>query len=126
MLKSLIAYKYTKESYFLQTSPKNAPILKIKKTMVMEYIAIDKELYNEIVATISTASQEIREEYRLYQESVGSEWIENDELSRLLSLSKHQLKGYRGRGLLGYTMIGNKIYYKRREVERFIKRHINK
>ena len=31
-----------------------------------------------------------------------------------------------GRGLLGYTMIGNKIYYKRREVERFIKRHINK
>ena len=56
----------------------------------MEYIAIDKELYNEIVATVSTASQEIREEYRLYQESVGSEWIENDELSRLLSLSKHQ------------------------------------
>ena len=77
----------------------------------MEYIAIDKELYNEIVATVSTASQEIREEYRMYQESVGSEWIENDELSRLLSLSKHQLKGYRGRGLLGYTMIGNKIYY---------------
>ena len=29
--------------------------------MVMEYIAIDKELYNEIVATVSTASQEIRE-----------------------------------------------------------------
>ena len=58
----------------------------------MEYIAIDKELYNEIVATVSTASQEIREEYRLYQESIGSEWIENDELSRLLSLSKHQLK----------------------------------
>ena len=37
----------------------------------MEYIAIDKELYNEIVATVSTASQEIREEYRLYQESIG-------------------------------------------------------
>ena len=92
----------------------------------MEYIAIDKELYNEIVATVSTASQEIREEYRLYHKSIGSVWIENDELSRLLSLSKHQLKGYRGRGLLGYTMIGNKIYYKRREVERFIKQHINK
>ena len=44
----------------------------------MEYIAIDKELYNEIVATVSTASQEIREEYRMYQESIGSEWIEND------------------------------------------------
>ena len=92
----------------------------------MEYIAIDKELYNEIVATVSTASQEISAEYKIYKENVSSEWIENDELSRLLALSKRQLKGYRERGLLGYTMVGNKIYYKRREVERFIKRHINK
>lgn len=84
------------------------------------------DFYNKNPDRNRNASQEIREEYRLYQESIGSEWIENDELSRLLSLSKHQLKGYRGRGLLGYTMIGNKIYYKRREVERFIKRHINK
>ena len=90
----------------------------------MEYIAIDKELYNEIVATVSTASQEIREEYGMYQESIGSEWIENDELSRLLSLSKHQLKGYRERGLIGYTMIGSKVYYKRSDVERFIKKHL--
>ena len=92
----------------------------------MEYIAIDRNLYNEVVATISATSQEIRAEYKVFKESIDSEWIENDELSRLLTLSKRQLKGYRGRGLLGYTMIGNKIYYKRREVERFIKRHINK
>lgn len=92
----------------------------------MEYIAIDKNLYEEIVATVSTASQGIREEYKIYRESISSEWIENDELSRLLSLSKRQLKGYRERGLLGYTMIGSKVYYKRREVERFVKRYINR
>lgn len=92
----------------------------------MEYIAIDKSLYEEIVATVSTASQGIREEYKIYRESISSEWIENDELSRLLSLSKRQLKGYRERGLLGYTMIGSKVYYKRREVERFVKRYINR
>lgn len=92
----------------------------------MEYIAIDKSLYEEIVATVSTASQGIREEYKIYRESISSEWIENDELSRLLSLSKRQLKGYRERGLLGYTMIGSKVYYKRHEVERFVKRYINR
>lgn len=92
----------------------------------MEYIAIDKSLYEEIVATVSTASQGIREEYKIYRESISSEWIENDELSRLLSLSKRQLKGYRERGLLGYTMIGSKVYYKRREVERFVKQYINR
>ena len=92
--------------------------------MVMEYIAIDRNLYKEIVATISTVSREIRAEYKIYKESIDSEWIENDELSRLLPLSKRQLKGFRERGLLGHTMIGSKVYYKRSEVERFIKKHL--
>lgn len=90
----------------------------------MEYIAIDKNLYKEIVATISTVSREIRAEYEIYKKSIDSEWIENEELSRLLSLSKRQLKGYRERGILGYTMIGSKVYYKRNEVERLINKHL--
>lgn len=90
----------------------------------MEYIAIDRNLYNEVVATISATSQEIRAEYEVFKESIDLEWIENDELSRLLTLSKRQLKGYRERGLIGYTMIGSKVYYKRSDVERFIKKHL--
>ena len=90
----------------------------------MEYVAIEKAEYEQLLNSVKKTVTDIR---TIAEEcSINSEWIENDELSRLLSLSKHQLKGYRGRGLLGYTMIGNKIYYKRREVERFIKRHINK
>ena len=90
----------------------------------MKYVAIEKNEYEQLLGTIKKAATEIR---AIAEEcSINSEWVENSELAEILGLSKRQLQGYRGRGLLGYTMIGNKIYYKRREVERFIKQLINK
>ena len=90
----------------------------------MEYVAIEKSEYKQLLGSIKKAAMEIR---AIAEEcSINSEWVENSELAEILGLSKRQLQGYRGRGLLGYTMIGNKIYYKRREVERFIKQLINK
>ena len=85
----------------------------------MEYVAIEKSEYEQLLDSIKKAATEIRaiaEEY-----SINSEWVENSELAEILGLSKRQLQGYRERGILGFSTIGRKIYYRRAEVERLIK-----
>ena len=85
----------------------------------MEYIAIEKSEYEQLLGTVKKAAMEIR---AIAEEcSINSEWIENGELAEMLGLSKRQLQGYRERGVLGFSTIGRKIYYRRDEVERLIK-----
>ena len=85
----------------------------------MEYVAIEKNEYEQLIGSIKKAATEIR---TIAEEcSINSEWVENSELAEILGLSKRQLQGYRERGILGFSTIGRKIYYRRTEVEKFIK-----
>lgn len=85
----------------------------------MEYVAIEKSDYEQLLSTIKKAATEIR---AIAEEcSINSEWVENSELAEMLGLSKHQLQGYRERGVLGFSTIGRKIYYRRDDVARLIK-----
>ena len=85
----------------------------------MEYVAIEKSEYEQLLGTIKKAATEIR---AIAEEcTINSEWIENGELAEMLGLSKRQLQGYRERGVLGFSTIGRKIYYRRDDVARLIK-----
>ena len=85
----------------------------------MEYVAIEKSDYEQLLSTIKKAATEIS---AIAEEcTINSEWIENGELAEMLGLSKRQLQGYRERGVLGFSTIGRKIYYRRDEVEKLIK-----
>ena len=82
----------------------------------MEYIAIEKAEYEQLLNSVKKTVAEIR---TIAEEcTINSEWIETGELAEMLGLSKRQLQGYRERGVLG---IGRKIYYRRAEVEKLIK-----
>ena len=85
----------------------------------MEYIAIEKAEYEQLLNSVKKTVTDIR---TIAEEcSINSEWVENSELAEILELSKRQLQGHRERGVLGFSTIGRKIYYRRDEVERLIK-----
>ena len=85
----------------------------------MEYVAIEKSEYEQLLGSIKKAATEIR---AIAEEcSINSDWVENGELAEIIGLSKRQLQGYRERGVLGFSTIGRKIYYRRDEVEGLIK-----
>ena len=85
----------------------------------MEYIAIEKAEYEQLLNSVKKTVAEIR---TIAEEcSINSEWVENSELAEILGLSKRQLQGYRERGVIGFSTIGRKIYYRRAEVEKLIK-----
>lgn len=85
----------------------------------MEYVAIEKSEYEQLLGCIKKAATEIR---AIAEECIiNSEWVENGELAEILGLSKRQLQGYSERGVLGFSTIGRKICYRRAEVEKLIK-----
>lgn len=81
----------------------------------MEYIALEKEGLNLIKNKLEDISKAIKD-YNLATNEIGNDWIENNKLAKLLNVSIRTLQSYRERGVIGYSMIGKKIYYKREEI----------
>jgi hypothetical protein len=47
-------------------------------------------------------------------------WLDNQDVCRLLNISKRTLQTYRDNGTLAFTQIGHKIFYKPEDVKRII------
>lgn len=48
------------------------------------------------------------------------EWLDNQDVCQLLNISLRTLQSYRDRGILAYSMIGHKCYYKASDVYAFV------
>lgn len=51
---------------------------------------------------------------------VQKEWLDNQEVCLLLGISLRTLQNYRDKGLVPYSQIGHKCYYKAIDIERFL------
>jgi len=89
-----------------------------KKYNAMGYFIItDKQwamLRDEIVALAQTCHKAFGES------SKHTDWLHNGDVCRLLNISKRTLQHYRDTGMLPFTQIGHKCYYKREDVERLL------
>lgn len=50
------------------------------------------------------------------------EWLDNQDVCQLLNISLRTLQSYRDRGLLAYSMIGHKCYYKANDIHLLIEK----
>jgi hypothetical protein len=48
------------------------------------------------------------------------EWMDNQEVCILLNISKRTLQSYRDRGILSFSQIGHKCYYRVKDIEQFV------
>lgn len=48
------------------------------------------------------------------------EWLDNQDVCRMLNISQRTLQNYRDRGILSYSMIGHKCYYKAGDISLFV------
>lgn len=87
----------------------------------MEYIAIDKSTYDDMLNGIKKTFKEIQSLAEVH--NIQPDWVENGVLAEMLGISKRRLQGYRERGLIGYSYIGRKIYYRRQDIDKLILLH---
>lgn len=93
---------------------------------VMDYILIERAIFNAIVARITEYSAKIEMAMgNLGCHPLGN-WVDNERAQRLLHRGKRSLQSLRSSGKIGYTIIDCKVMYPLKEIDRFISQSYRK
>lgn len=87
----------------------------------MELITFDSDAFKQIMANISKLSQKIDDNIR--KQPLSDIWLDIQETCLLLKISKRTLQGYRDSGILSYSQIGGKIYFKASDLDDHLRKH---
>jgi len=70
-----------------------------------------------IIRRIDRVSQEIKEYMKRNSNPMEETWIDNADVCRILKVSSRSLQNHRDKGVLPFSTIGGKIYYKASDIE---------
>jgi hypothetical protein len=87
---------------------------RIKKITMSQQILEILNRLEEMVMAISNDIQDLKEK------KSNETFLDNDDLTRILKVSKRSLSTWRKSNLLPHSMIGNKIFYAYSDVEKLI------
>ena len=88
----------------------------------MEVVTIQSQAFQELVNKLDAINNRLNSKEKEPKEN----WLDNQELMLLLKISKRTAQHYRDTGLISFSQVGNKIYYKLSDVEELLKSHYNK
>lgn len=86
----------------------------------MEIVSIEKKTFEEMKERFGSFSQRVRELCARYRPPEKMNWMDGADVCEKLGISKRTLQTYRDRGLLPYSQINHKIYYRTEDVEAFV------
>ena len=88
----------------------------------MEVITIQSEAFQELVKKMD----EIQTKLIAKDKEPKEIWLDNQEFIQLLKISKRTAQHYRDTGMISFSQVGSKIYYRMNDVEELLKKHYNK
>ena len=86
----------------------------------MEIVTIEKKTFEEMKSRFNQFSEHVRQLCSRYRPPEKMNWLDNADVCEKLNVSKRTLQTYRDGGLLAYSQINPKIYYRLEDVEAFI------
>ncbi|NDV93414.1 DNA-binding protein [Dysgonomonas sp. 521] len=84
----------------------------------MEIIAIEKRSFEQMKLQFEAFTRQVKELCK--DNETDEKWLGNEEVCRLLQISKRTLQYYRDTGKLPFSQINYKCYYKVPDVEKLI------
>ena len=76
-----------------------------------------KELINKVKAIEDKLDQIIA------KDPLNDKWLTIPEVCELLKISPRTLQNYRDNGLISFSQIGSKIYFKARDIQEYLEKH---
>jgi hypothetical protein len=88
----------------------------------MEVITIENQAFSQLLTNIENLTREIHSLNQNHSSAhdeplpkgklaIGDEWLDNDDVCKLLRVTKRTLQNYRDNFLIPYSQIGKKILY---------------
>lgn len=84
----------------------------------MEIVAIEKRTFEQMIQRFEDFTKQINALCR--QNRSTENWLDNKQVCELLKIPLRTLQTYRDSGILPYSQIGRKCYYKAFDIEQFI------
>ena len=85
----------------------------------MKVVAVEEQTFQLVCRRFSTFASQVKS-ICLVSSRKSEEWLSRREVCELLGISLRILQNYWDRGNLGYSQIGNKMYYKAADIERLV------
>ncbi len=89
----------------------------------MEAMIISSEQFKELVNQLETLNEKVEKINTKYP--LEDRWLDIQDVCELLHVSKRTLQSYRDKGILPFSQIGAKIYYKARDIQKHLEKHYN-
>lgn len=86
----------------------------------MEVINIEAQTFETMMSRFDAFTQKIENLCDNHQDKSLHRWLDNQDVCRILNISKRTLQTYRDNGTLSFTQINHKIFYKPEDVEAVI------
>ena len=85
----------------------------------MNIVTIEEQTFKQVCSWFANFSNQVE---RICRENTRQpdKWLSGREVCALLGISIRSLQNYRDSGKLGYSQIGNKLYYKSADIERLV------
>lgn len=87
----------------------------------MEIINIEKQTFERLLSKIDHLVSHLENLLDRNRDKSLSEWVDAQDVCLLLNISPRTLQSYRERGLVPYTQIDRKIYYKSQDIQKLLK-----
>ena len=83
-------------------------------------MTIEKKTFEEMKERFNKFSDHLQQLCSRYRPPEKMDWLDNADVCEKLNVSKRTLQTYRDGGLLAYSQINHKIYYRLEDVEAFL------
>lgn len=88
----------------------------------MEVVTFQSEVYKDLISRLES----INERLNPNKVQPKEKWLDNREFEQLMKISKRTSQHYRDTGLIAFSQVGNKIYYRMSDVEAMLEKHYHK
>lgn len=86
----------------------------------MRIINIEAGVFESMLDRFEAFAGRVDKLCGLGQDKDLADWLDNQDVCQIFGISKRTLQTYRDNGMLAYTRIGHKMYYKADDVQRII------
>lgn len=87
----------------------------------MKIILVEQEAWEALISSLAELTATI--ERLTGEEPIHEAWLDNGDVCQFLSISKRTLQSYRDQGLLPFSMLAHKVYYRKQDIEDFLRIH---
>ena len=82
----------------------------------MEAVILTSEQYKELVVRLDKLNSTLESNQKLPQET----FLDNQEFIQLMNISKRTAQTWRDEGIVSFSQIGSKIYYRMSDVQKLL------